>query len=158
MSLSLISPSLYFVELAGGFTEYVLPLGWHTSINKYISRPVSNTGSKMVTSSNSTPSPLSQSPPHAQYTSFCLIDAHSFQPRHTPFDPDQYHLPVLTATSQTVPNDTHLYRHATSSQSPTTSTTRNNDPMYQIFGDIVDTTAFVGPGLQIDVGIGFGGF
>ena len=158
MSLSLISPSWYFVELAGGFTEYVLPLGWHTSINKYISRPVSNTGFKVLTSSNSTPSPLSQSLPRVPYTSFSLIDAHSFQSRHTPFDPDEYPPPVLTATSQTVPNDAHLYRHATSPQSPTTSTTQNNDPMYQIFGDIVDTTAFVGPGLHVDLGIGFGDF
>ena len=31
--LSLTSPSWYFIELAGWFTEYVLPLGWHTPIN-----------------------------------------------------------------------------------------------------------------------------
>ena len=158
MSLSLISPSWYFVELAGGFTEYVLPLGWHTSINQYISRPVSNTGPKMLTSSNSTTSPLSTSLPHAQYTSFSPIDTHSSHPRHTPFDPNQYPAPVLTTAPQTVPNDTHMYYHVTPPQPQTASTTRNNDPMYQIFGDIMDTVAPAGPGLQVDLGIGFGGF
>ena len=160
MSLSLIYPSWYFVELAGGFTEYVLPLGWHTHINKYIScRPVSDTGPKMLTSSNSTTSPLSQSPPRPQnYTSFSPIDTHSFHPKHMPFDPNQYPAPVLTTTPQTVPNDTHMYYLATPPQPQTASTTRNNDPMYQIFGDIMDTVAPAGPGLQIDLGIGFGGF
>jgi hypothetical protein len=160
VSLSPVSHNWYFVEFADGITEYVLPRDWHASINKHTSRAMSNTGPKMLTSSNSRTSPSTHIPQQAEYGSFSptRIAAHSSHPEYTPFDPNSYPAPILTSALPIVFNVTYVYPALP--QRPQTRialrlTPENFSDMYQMLSGM-STVLSPDPGL--DLGTGFGSF
>ncbi|KAI0287122.1 hypothetical protein BC826DRAFT_73774 [Russula brevipes] len=66
VSLSLISDSWYFVEFADGSTNFVLPLGWHDTVNNVATTSTPAQGPKMYTSYNNlAPPPSYYSPIYA---------------------------------------------------------------------------------------------
>lgn len=161
VSLSLISPSWYFVEFADGVTAYVLPQDWHAVIDKITTRAMGHTGPKVLSSSNSatSPLPLGHSPVDAQYGAFSPIGAHDLnaRPSHGPFEPNQYIAPVLTLAQPAGTNIAYT-RPCHTQQPQTASTMRNYDSMLWIMGDVMDVLPSAQVGQGLDLGTGFGGY
>jgi len=96
VSLSLISPSWYFVEFADGATKYDLPQEWHASIDKYVNRATRNVGPKRLA-----PSPVQNSAPLAQSADSEPFNPGSGQVSHfgpVPVGPNQHSAPVSSGS------------------------------------------------------------
>lgn len=102
MSLSLISPSWYFVEFADGATKYALPQEWHASIDKHVNRATRNVGPKRLT-----PSPVQNPAPLAQSADSEPFNPGSGQVSHSgpaPVELNQHSAPVSSGSPQITVN------------------------------------------------------
>jgi hypothetical protein len=171
VSLSLISPTWYFVEFADGTTEFFLPPAWHETVNKFSAQAMRakaraaaspTAGPRMATAFNV---PRSRSPLPPQTGSFNPYGG--APPRYnpyaqvnpyygfTPFASNPYLASVFApppAQPQVV-NITHVYNQM--QQPEKKSSLQNYNGLFTLLGGALKLAGTVlGPGM----GTGFGPF
>ncbi|KAH9958032.1 hypothetical protein BC827DRAFT_622636 [Russula dissimulans] len=171
VSLSLISPTWYFVEFADGATEFFLPPAWHETVNKFSAQAMRakaraaaspTAGPRMATAFNV---PRSRSPLPPQTGSFNPYGG--APPRYnpyaqvnpyygfTPFASNPYLASVFApppAQPQVV-NITHVYNQM--QQPEKKSSLQNYNGLFTLLGGALKLAGTVlGPGM----GTGFGPF
>ncbi|KAI0287123.1 hypothetical protein BC826DRAFT_1108695 [Russula brevipes] len=100
VTLSLVSDSWYFVKFADGSTNFVLPPGWHNTVNNFTTMSWRAQGPKMNTSYNLAPPPSYHSPQPVRFGTSPLVRSQgSPNPSCIPLPPSPYHSPFCAHPS-----------------------------------------------------------
>jgi hypothetical protein len=100
VTLSLVSDSWYFVEFADGSTNFILPPGWHDTVNNVTTMSRRAQAPKMYTSHNLAPPPSYHSPQPVRFgTSPLNRSQGSPDPSYIPLPPSPYHSPIYAHPS-----------------------------------------------------------
>ena len=170
VSLSLISDSWYFIEFAGGATNFCLPPAWHDCINKFTAQAmhlnvpkmcISYTGSR---SPSPSPSLSDRSPQQRQIGTFGLRSL--AKPGYIPFVANAFLASVFTSMPQQqtpVYNITNMYTHPMPhTEQQRTSTLQDLNGLFTFLDGalkLAGTILFATSGLGgLGPGTGFGGF
>jgi len=170
VSLSLVSPSWYFVQFTDGATDFSLPPDWHQSVNRYSAQAVQASRPRMATSYNhDAPFRAQTYPqyapllPQAQFGSYnpggpVPPYGGGPNPGYQPFQSNPYVSPTFTGMpQQPVYNVTNVYnpmpqqqQQQQEHQKPTSGLAKYNGMFTLLGGALKLAGAVLGPTLKND--------